>query len=57
VYEIVENKLRRHDISVGASNLTRVEVTGGLNEKTQVALNTMAPNKSLRDGIPVKVVQ
>lgn len=57
VYEIVENKLRRHDISVGASNLTRVEVTGGLNEKTPVALNTIAPNKSLRDGIPVKVVQ
>jgi hypothetical protein len=44
-------------VVVGASNLTKVEVSGGLTDKTVVALNTTAPNKSLRDGIPVKVVQ
>jgi len=32
-------------------------VSEGLTDKTQVALNTTAVNKSLRDGIPVKVVQ
>ena len=57
VYEISDNKLRRRDVVVGASNLTKVEVSGGLTDKTVVALNTTAPNKSLRDGIPVKVVQ
>jgi HlyD family secretion protein len=57
VYEIVDNKLHRRDVSVAASNLTQVEVNSGLHDKTMVALNTTAPNKSLRDGIPVKVVQ
>jgi len=57
VYEIVDNKLHRRDVAVAASNLTKVEVSSGLTDKTLVALNTMAANKSLRDGIPVKVVQ
>lgn len=57
VYEIVDNKLKRRIVSVAASNLTKVELAGGLTDKSQVALNTTAPNKSLRDGIPVKVVQ
>lgn len=57
VYEIVDNKLRRRDVTVAASNLTKVEVSSGVADKTLVALNTTAPNKSLRDGIPVKVVQ
>jgi HlyD family secretion protein len=57
VYEIVDSKLHRRDVAVAASNLTKVEVSDGLTDKTLVALNTTAPNKSLRDGIPVKVVQ
>jgi HlyD family secretion protein len=57
VYEVLDNKLRRRDVSVAASNLTQVEISNGLSDKTVVALNTTAPNKSLRDGIPVKVVQ
>lgn len=57
VYEIVDNKLRHRDVTVAASNLTKVEVSAGVADKTLVALNTTAPNKSLRDGIPVKVVQ
>jgi len=57
VYEIVDNKLKRRIVSVAASNLTKVELASGLTDKSQVALNTTAPNKSLRDGIPVKVVQ
>ncbi len=57
VYEITNNKLHRRDVAVAASNLTKVEVSGGLTDKTLIALNTTATNKSLRDGIPVKVVQ
>ena len=57
VYEITENKLKRRDVTVAASNLTKVEIASGLTDKSQVALTTTAPNKSLRDGIPVKVVQ
>jgi HlyD family secretion protein len=57
VYEIVDNKLKRRDVTVAASNLTKVEISAGLSDKTQVALNTTAANKSLRDGVTVKVVQ
>jgi HlyD family secretion protein len=57
VYEVVENKLRKRNVSVAASNLTKVEVNSGISDKSLIALNTTAANKSLRDGIPVKVVQ
>jgi len=57
VYEIVDNKLKRRDVTVAASNLIKVEISAGLSDKTQVALNTTAANKSLRDGVTVKVVQ
>ncbi|MGC2194600.1 MAG: efflux RND transporter periplasmic adaptor subunit [Terriglobales bacterium] len=57
VYEITDSRLHRREVAVAASNLTKVEVSGGLTDKTLIALNTTATNKSLRDGIPVKVVQ
>jgi len=57
VYEIVDNKLRKRPVTVAASNLTKVEVSEGLTDKSSIALNTTAVNKSLRDRIPVKVVQ
>jgi len=57
VYQIVDNKLHKQDVAVATSNLTKVEVSQGLTDKSQIALNTTAVNKSLRDGIPVKVVQ
>jgi HlyD family secretion protein len=57
VYQIIEDKLRRHDVTVAASNLTKVEVSSGLNDKDVVALNSTSNMKSLRDGSPVKVVQ
>ena len=57
VYQIIEDKLRRHDVTVAASNLTKVEVSSGLNDKDVVALNSTSNLKSLRDGSPVKVVQ
>ena len=57
VYQIVEDKLRRHEVTVAASNLTKVEVSSGLGDKDIVALNSTSNMKSLRDGSPVKVVQ
>jgi len=57
VYEIIDSKLHKKDVSVAASNLTKVEVSQGLTDKSQIALSTTAVNKSMRDGIPVKVVQ
>jgi HlyD family secretion protein len=57
VYQIVDDRLRRHEVAVAASNLTKVEITSGLSEKDVVALNSTSTLKSLRDGIPVKVVQ
>ena len=57
VYQVIENKLRRRDVSVGDSNLTRVVVCDGLSDNALVALNTTVTNKSLHDGSPVKVVQ
>ena len=57
VYQIVEDKLKRHQVTVAASNLTKVEVSSGLNDKDIVALNSTSNMKSLRDGSPVKVVQ
>jgi HlyD family secretion protein len=57
VYQIVNDRLHRREVTVAASNLTRVEVSGGLNDKDEVALNSTSTMKSLHDGIPVKVVQ
>jgi HlyD family secretion protein len=57
VYQIVDEKLRRHDVNVGASNLTKVEVSSGLTDKDMIALNSTSTMKSLHDGTPVKVVQ
>ncbi len=55
VYEIVNNELRRRSLQTSISNLTQVEVTGGIPEKTLVAL-AATNSKPLRDGLPVKVV-
>src|SRR5882762_8030089 len=57
VYQIVNDKLRRRAVAVAASNLTRIEVSDGLNDKDVVALNSMSTLRPLRDGSPVKVVQ
>lgn len=55
VYEIVDGKLKRHDVEVSLQNLTQVEITSGLPEHTQVALSS-ADGKPLADGARVKVV-
>ena len=53
VYEIVDGTLRRREVQTSVSNLTRIEVTGGLKDGARVALGSMngAP---LRAGMRVE---
>jgi HlyD family secretion protein len=55
VYQIVNNELQRRYVQTSISNLTQVEVTGGLQENALVALGP-ANSKPLRNGLAVKVV-
>lgn len=55
VYQIVNNELQRRYVQTSISNLTQVEVAGGLPENALVALGP-ANSKPLRNGLAVKVV-
>src|SRR5271170_5742757 len=58
VYQIVNNELQRRYVQTSISNLTKVEVTGGLGENALIALGPTNPNsKPLRNGLAVKVVR
>jgi HlyD family secretion protein len=55
VYQIVNNELQRRYVQTSISNLTTVEVAGGLPENALVALGPIT-SKPLRNGLAVKVV-
>jgi len=55
VYRIVNGKLKKTEIQVGASNNTRFQITGGLKEGDEVALNSPS-NAELKDDLDVKVL-
>lgn len=55
VYEIVNDALQRRDIQTAISNLTEVEVTGGVTDKALLALAS-TNSKPLQEGVAVKVV-
>ena len=55
VYQIVNDELQRRDIQTSISNLTQVEVTGGVTEKALLALAS-TNSKPLHEGLAVKVV-
>jgi HlyD family secretion protein len=55
VYQIVDNELHRRDVSISISNLTQVEVSGGIPENAVVALSPLN-TKPLHDGLAVRVV-
>lgn len=55
VYEVVSNEIRRENVQTSISNLTKVEITGGLPEHALVAI-TSTNSKPLRDHLPVRVV-
>jgi HlyD family secretion protein len=56
VYEIKDGRLTRQDVEVSLQNLTKVEITGGLQEHAQVVLSS-ADSKPLIEGARVKVVR
>jgi HlyD family secretion protein len=56
VFQIVNDELHRHDIQTSISNLTQVEVTGGVTEKALLALAS-TNSKPLHEGLVVKVVR
>jgi HlyD family secretion protein len=55
LYQILDNELRRRDVETSISNLTQVEITGGIPEKALVALAS-TNSKPLHSGLIVKVV-
>ncbi|WP_260705827.1 efflux RND transporter periplasmic adaptor subunit [Edaphobacter flagellatus] len=56
VYRVVEGKLVRTPVKIGAFNLTRVEIMSGLTEKDIVATNATS-NRDLSNGLNVKIVE
>jgi HlyD family secretion protein len=56
VYEIVNNELHRRDVQIALSNLTQVEITGGISQNAVVALRPLN-TKPLHDGLVVKAVR
>jgi len=55
VFRIVDNRLKRQDVTFSLQNLTRVEITSGLSEGDRVALPA-EESKPLVDGATVKVI-
>jgi HlyD family secretion protein len=55
VYRIVNNELHRLNVQTSISNLTSVEITGGIPENAMVALGSVN-SKPLHDHLPVRVV-
>lgn len=56
VYLVEDDHLRRQDIEISLQNLTRVEITSGLQEKAVVALSA-EDSKPLTEGARVKVIR
>jgi HlyD family secretion protein len=56
VYQVVNNnEIRRQNVQSSISNLTKVEITGGISENALVAISS-TNSKPLRDRLPVRVV-
>jgi HlyD family secretion protein len=56
VFQIVNNELHRTNVQTSLSNLTKVEITGGIAENARVAIASVN-SKPLHDGLNVKVVR
>ena len=51
-----QRKLQERDVKMGISNLTRIEITSGINPGMTIAVGTTT-NQPLTDGLSVKIVQ
>src|SRR6266496_269348 len=56
VYTVVDRELQRRPVQTGISDLTRIELTGGVPQSTQIALGA-TNSKNLRDHLQVKISQ
>ena len=56
VFEVVKDKLERKDVETGVMSLTRIEVTKGVSDNSQVALGAVT-GQALKQGMEVRVVQ
>jgi HlyD family secretion protein len=55
VFRIENGVLKRHNVQTGLSNLTTMQITGGLDENAVVALNTV-DGRPMQNGMSVKTV-
>lgn len=56
VYQIVDGELKRREVETSLSNLTRMEITQGLEPNAKVALGAVN-GQPLKDGLGVRVVE
>lgn len=56
VFEVVKDKLQRKDVETGVMSLTRIEVTKGVGDGSQVALGAVT-GQALKNGMEVRVIQ
>jgi HlyD family secretion protein len=56
VFQIVDNHLKRQPVAISLQNLTRVEITGGLDAGASVAVPSEDTKVPLTNGAAVKVV-
>jgi HlyD family secretion protein len=56
VYVLQNNRLRRRDVKLGISNLTRVEILSGISEKDIIGVQSYSP-MPMSDGVEVKIVE
>jgi HlyD family secretion protein len=56
LYVLQGDHLRRHDLKLGISNLTRVEILSGISDNDLVAVQSYSPSP-LTDGVQVKITE
>lgn len=56
LFVVEDNHLRRRKVETGIANLTRIQITGGVDENATVALGAVN-SQPLTDGAPVKIVE
>jgi HlyD family secretion protein len=56
VYVLQDHRLRRHDVKLGISNLTRVEILSGITQNDVIGVQSFSPSP-LADGVEVKIVE
>jgi HlyD family secretion protein len=56
VYEVVNDALKKTQVETGISNLTRIQIKGGVNEGVKIALGSVN-GSPLADGAPIKVIE